>query len=45
MDPRYLKLKQGLEQLTNPQLQAVVDQPDGGMCLDTYNYDETTGLF
>lgn len=43
-DPRYLRLKQGLLQLTNQELQKVLDHPEP-MVYDGFNFDETTGRF
>jgi len=38
-DPRYLKLKVGLSQLTTPQLQKILDYKDQ-MVFDDWNFDE-----
>jgi hypothetical protein len=45
LDPRYIKLKRGLEQLSNVQLQIIIDTPCSNMVFDNYNYDESTGNY
>jgi hypothetical protein len=45
IDARYKKLRRGLEQLTNPQLQKILDTPSSNMVFDTYNYDVHTQFF
>jgi len=43
-DPRYLKLRRGLEQLSNEQLRRIIEYGNN-MVLDTYNYYEPEGLY
>ena len=40
MDPRYSKLKSGLEQLTSEQLQVILDTPESKIICDRYLYHE-----
>lgn len=43
-DPRYIALKQGLEQLSSQQLQKILDYTKP-MVFDNFNFEETTGKF
>jgi hypothetical protein len=43
-DPRYLKLRKGLEQLSTPQLRKILNHPDP-MVFDTWNFEEATGRY
>jgi hypothetical protein len=47
MDARRVKLKAGLEQLTNAELQKIIDHRDNGgqMVYDVFNYDKSTGNY
>jgi len=43
-DPRYIKLKFGLNQLTDDELKRILDYK-GEMVYDDYNYDQRTGRY
>ncbi len=43
-DPRYVRLRAGLDQLSDAQLAKVLTHP-APMCYDTWNYDEATGFY
>lgn len=42
MDPRYEKLRRGLDQLTDAELVRLLEWA-GPMVFDEHNYDESTG--
>lgn len=46
-DPRREKLKRGLEQLTDAELQRIIDHrgSGGNMVYDVWNYEKTTGFY
>jgi hypothetical protein len=43
-DPRYIKLRFGLNQLSNIELKRILDYK-GDMVYDDYNYDQRTGRY
>lgn len=44
-DPRYAALRRGLAQLTNEELQRILDTPDDQMIFDGGNYDPITDRY
>ena len=44
IDPRYVALRRGLEQLSSDQLRRILEY-EIPMCFDRWNYDEDTGRY